>query len=154
MELCARLRIRGVDRYQGPADDWAVNSEHEMYRVAQVIDHLAEKFPEFDLEEVEYQVNPAYQAFAVSPILEYLPILVEHGAKAKLRRPIAGDPMRAHRFGVRSPIASTSSNSVLSAVGIPTGLAIRGNRDEARARLRQITDVLHGAVVAPTHFAV
>ncbi|MEC5168562.1 three-helix bundle dimerization domain-containing protein [Glaciihabitans sp. GrIS 2.15] len=69
----------------------------------------------------------AYQAIAGSPIRDYLPILVEHGAKAKFRRPIAGDPMMAHRFGVLSPIDSTSSNSVLSAVGIPTGLAIRGN---------------------------
>lgn len=53
---------RCVDKNPGPVDDPAVDSEREIHRVAQVIDNLAEQFPELDRDEVKYQVNYTYLA--------------------------------------------------------------------------------------------
>ena len=72
-----------------------MESEFEEQGIARVIERLCEKFPAFNRDEVESAVHSAHSALAESPIRDFIPVLVEHDAKEKLRRVRAERSMTA-----------------------------------------------------------
>jgi hypothetical protein len=84
-------RIGPLTRPGGRVHNKHVDAAREAEAVAQVIDRLADKFPRLGRDEVEQAVRSAHGALDGAPIREYVPVLVEHDAKDRLRRIIADD---------------------------------------------------------------
>jgi hypothetical protein len=66
-----------------------VDSEELQHRedqaVSQVIDRLAKKFPDRPRSVIENVVGSERHLLDGKPIRDYVPVLIEHGAKARLR---------------------------------------------------------------------
>jgi len=58
---------------------------HEDQAVSQVVDRLAERFPAQPRSVIENVVTEQRHLLDGKPIREYVPVLIEHGAKARLR---------------------------------------------------------------------
>jgi hypothetical protein len=80
---------REVDRVRARPQTDPVDTEerqdHEDQAVSQVIDRLAEKFPERPRAYIETVVTEQRHLLDGKPIRDYVPVLIEHGAKARLR---------------------------------------------------------------------
>lgn len=63
-----------------------MDTEHEDQAVSQVIDRLVEKFPDRPRSVIEDVVTTERQLLDGKPIRDYVPVLIEHGAKARLRK--------------------------------------------------------------------
>ena len=63
-----------------------MNPEEEEKAIAKVIDRLAERFPHIPRPSVEEVVLEEHKSFDGRPIRDFVPVLVEHGAKGRLRR--------------------------------------------------------------------
>jgi hypothetical protein len=63
-----------------------VDTEHEDQAVSQVVDRLVEKFPDRPRSVIEDVVTSERHLLDGKPIRDYVPVLVEHGAKARLRQ--------------------------------------------------------------------
>lgn len=63
----------------------AVNAEDEDRAVAHVIDRLAERFPGMPRTSIERAVQENREALAGGRVRDYIPVLIEHGAKEQLR---------------------------------------------------------------------
>jgi hypothetical protein len=59
--------------------------DHEDQAVSQVVDRLAERFPDRPRSVIEDVVSEQRHLLDGKPIRDYVPVLVEHGAKARLR---------------------------------------------------------------------
>jgi hypothetical protein len=62
-----------------------MNGPDEKAQLAQVVEKLEEKFPSVSTQEIEIIVAEQVAALDGNPIRDYVPRLVEHGARAKLR---------------------------------------------------------------------
>lgn len=60
--------------------------------IAKVVDRLADRFPELGRARVDQVVAEARRLLDGNPIRDYVPVLVERSAKARLRQIQAGDP--------------------------------------------------------------
>ncbi len=67
------------------AETGEVNPQEEDRAVAKVIDRLAEKFPESPRVRIEQAVHEQQEALAGNPVRDYVPVLIEHAAKNRLR---------------------------------------------------------------------
>jgi len=54
--------------------------------VREVVDRLAKQFPQLATEEVEHAVDESRREFDVSPIRDFVPLLVERSAKHRLHQ--------------------------------------------------------------------
>ena len=62
-----------------------MNAEDEDRAVAHVIDRLVERFPRVPRSSIERAVQENRAALAGSRVRDYIPVLIEHGAKEQLR---------------------------------------------------------------------
>ena len=62
-----------------------MNPQEEDRAVAKVIDRLAEKFPDAPRVRIEEAVHEQQEALARNPVRDYVPVLIEHAAKDRLR---------------------------------------------------------------------
>ena len=62
-----------------------MNAEDEDRAVAHVIDRLAERYPRVPRSSIEQAVHEEREALAGNPVRDYIPVLIEHGAKEQLR---------------------------------------------------------------------
>jgi hypothetical protein len=69
----------------------SVNDLDEDKAVAEVVDRLAERFPTIPRSHVDEVVQNERRALDGKPIRDYIPVLVEHGAKARLREEVTAD---------------------------------------------------------------
>lgn len=60
--------------------------------IAKVVDRLADRFPELGRARVDQVVVETRRLLDGNPIRDYVPVLVERTAKARLRQIQAGDP--------------------------------------------------------------
>ena len=67
--------------------------QHEDQAVSQVIDRLAERFPDRPRSFIEDVVVTERQLLDGKPIRDYVPVLIEHGAKARLRKATGPGPV-------------------------------------------------------------
>ncbi len=63
----------------------SVNDLDEDKAVAEVLHRLAERFPSIPRSHIDEIVQSEWQSLDGKPIRDYIPVLVEHGAKARLR---------------------------------------------------------------------
>jgi hypothetical protein len=62
-----------------------VNDLDEDKAVREVAERLAERFPSVPRTRIDEVVQSERRALDGKPIRDYIPVLVEHGAKARLR---------------------------------------------------------------------
>ncbi len=62
-----------------------MNGPDEKTQLAQVVEKLEERFPSVSTREIEIIVAEQAAALDGNPIRDYVPRLVEHGARARLR---------------------------------------------------------------------
>lgn len=62
-----------------------MNGPDEKTQLAQVVEKLEGRFPAFSTQEIEIIVAEQAAQLDGNPIRDYVPRLVEHGARAKLR---------------------------------------------------------------------
>ncbi|WP_308797261.1 three-helix bundle dimerization domain-containing protein [Agromyces silvae] len=62
-----------------------MHTDEEDRAVDQVIDRLAERFPTADREHIAEVVDEEHHELDGNPIREYVPVLVEHDARDRLR---------------------------------------------------------------------
>lgn len=67
--------------------------QHEDQAVSQVIDRLAERFPDRPRSFIEDVVVTERHLLDGKPIRDYVPVLIEHGAKARLREATGHGPL-------------------------------------------------------------
>ncbi|WP_353813693.1 three-helix bundle dimerization domain-containing protein [Agromyces sp. SYSU T00266] len=60
--------------------------DNEQRSVDEVIDRLAKKFPQLDREEIRRIVDEEHHAFDGRPVRDFVPVLVEKGAKRRIKR--------------------------------------------------------------------
>ncbi|MCU1599242.1 MAG: hypothetical protein JWQ47_2981 [Glaciihabitans sp.] len=53
--------------------------------IEKVVERLSERFPEVERGRIDEVVHDEHHEFDGRPIREYVPVLVEHGAKQRLR---------------------------------------------------------------------
>jgi len=82
-----------------------VNTDEESRAVAKVVDRLAERFPNLPRASVERAVREAHDAFSGRPVRVYVPVLVERGAKLRLR------DEQAAASGSASPSSATAGSA-------------------------------------------
>lgn len=63
----------------------SVNDLDEDKAVGEVADRLAERFPSVPRTRIDEIVQSEREALEGKPIRDYIPVLVEHGAKARIR---------------------------------------------------------------------
>ena len=63
-----------------------MNGPDEKQQIAAVIDQLEQRFPAFSTQEIEVIVAEQVALLDGNPIRDYVPRLVEHGARSKLRQ--------------------------------------------------------------------
>jgi hypothetical protein len=81
---------RALHRSQTDPVDNVERQDHEDQAVSQVVDRLAEKFPDRPRSLIEDVVTEERHLLDGKPIRDYVPVLIEHGAKARLRQSAAG----------------------------------------------------------------
>lgn len=62
-----------------------MNAEDEARAVDQVIDRLAQRFPDVPRDRVAAIVGEEHQVLEGNPIRDFVPVLVEHEARDRLR---------------------------------------------------------------------
>jgi hypothetical protein len=72
-----------------------MNTDDENRAVEQVAEHLVEKFPQVERTQIENLVREKHEALDGNPIRDFVPRLVEHGAKEELRREVGLEHWRA-----------------------------------------------------------
>ena len=87
-------RVR--DRSQTDPVDNVERQDHEDQAVSQVVDRLAEKFPDRPRSLIEDVVTEERHLLDGKPIRDYVPVLIEHGAKARLRQSSATAASAGH----------------------------------------------------------
>lgn len=60
--------------------------DDELKAIGQVVGRLAARFPGLPRERIEQAVHVEYVALDGGRIRDYVPVLVEHGAKERLRK--------------------------------------------------------------------
>jgi hypothetical protein len=63
-----------------------MNGADEEQQVADVVTQLEQRFPAFSTQEIEIIVAEQVALLDGNPIRDYVPRLVEHGARNKLRQ--------------------------------------------------------------------
>lgn len=66
-----------------------MNGPDERAQLAQVVEKLEERFPTFSTQEIEVIVAEQVAKLDGNPIRDYVPRLVEHGARSRLREAAA-----------------------------------------------------------------
>lgn len=69
----------------------SVNDRDEDKAVSEVADRLAERFPSVPRARIDEIVQAEREALEGKPIRDFVPVLVEHGAKARLRAILTTD---------------------------------------------------------------
>ncbi|TFC44366.1 hypothetical protein E3T26_01090 [Cryobacterium sp. TMT1-21] len=62
-----------------------MSTDEELRAIAKVVDRLAERFPHIPRSSIERAVLEEHKALDGRPVREYVPVLVERGAKGRLR---------------------------------------------------------------------
>jgi hypothetical protein len=62
-----------------------MNGPDEEQQIASVVEQLEQRFPAFSTQEIEVIVAEQVALLDGNPIRDYVPRLVEHGARSKLR---------------------------------------------------------------------
>jgi hypothetical protein len=60
--------------------------DEELRAVGQVVDRLVERFPDISRSLIEEAVRQEHRALESGRVRDYVPVLVEHAAKARLSR--------------------------------------------------------------------
>ena len=63
-----------------------MNGPDEKQQIASVVEQLEQRFPAFSTQEIEVIVAEQVALLDGNPIRDYVPRLVEHGARSKLRQ--------------------------------------------------------------------
>ncbi len=63
-----------------------MNGPDEEQQIANVVEQLEQRFPAFSTQEIEVIVAEQVALLDGNPIRDYIPRLVEHGARSKLRQ--------------------------------------------------------------------
>ena len=63
-----------------------MNGPDEEQQIANVVEQLEQRFPAFSTQEIEVIVAEQVALLDGNPIRDYVPRLVEHGARSKLRQ--------------------------------------------------------------------
>ena len=63
-----------------------MNGPDEELQIAQVVEQLEQRFPAFSTREIEVIVAEQVALLDGNPIRDYVPRLVEHGARSRLRQ--------------------------------------------------------------------
>lgn len=71
---------------RGGRETWGVNKDEELRAVGQVVDRLAERFPDISRSSIEDAVWQEHKALESGRVRDYVPVLVEHAAKTRLSR--------------------------------------------------------------------
>ncbi|MGO4490628.1 three-helix bundle dimerization domain-containing protein [Arthrobacter sp. 2YAF22_2] len=61
-----------------------MNRDEELKAIGTVVDRLAERFPEAPRSSIEAAVREEHESLNEGRIRDFVPILVEHAAKARL----------------------------------------------------------------------
>jgi hypothetical protein len=80
-------------RPQTETVDIEERQQHEDQAVSQVIDRLVERFPDRPRSFIEDVVGTERHLLDGKPIRDYVPVLIEHGAKARLRQATGNGPV-------------------------------------------------------------
>ena len=62
-----------------------MNAEDESRAVDQVVDRLAQRFPDVPRDRITAIVGEEHQGLEGNPIRDFVPVLVEHEARDRLR---------------------------------------------------------------------
>lgn len=62
-----------------------MNGPDEKQQIADVVEQLEQRFPAFSTQEIEVIVAEQVALLEGNPIRDYIPRLVEHGARSRLR---------------------------------------------------------------------
>lgn len=76
--------LRLIDRPALGVETYEMTMEDEQIALETVVARLAARYPAASREHVEHVVREEHEALA-GPIRDYIPILVEHQAKGRLR---------------------------------------------------------------------
>jgi hypothetical protein len=68
-----------------------MESEDEVRALDGVIDRLAERFPHISRTSIARAVREEHNVFDGSPVRDYIPVLVEHVAKQRLRTTVPAE---------------------------------------------------------------
>lgn len=68
----------------GGRDTWGVNRDDEVKALGIVVERLAERFPHLSRSSIEEAVREEHQALDGGRVRDFVPVLVEHAAKARL----------------------------------------------------------------------
>jgi hypothetical protein len=68
-----------------------MESDEEARALDGVIDRLAERFPHIPRTSIARAVHEEHNLFDGSPVRDYIPVLVEHAAKRRLRPTISAE---------------------------------------------------------------
>ena len=63
-----------------------MNGPDEEQQIASVVEQLEQRFPAFSTREIEVIVAEQVALLDGNPIRDYVPRLVEHGARSRLRQ--------------------------------------------------------------------
>jgi hypothetical protein len=63
-----------------------MNGPDEEQQIANVVEQLEQRFPAFSTQEIEVIVAEQVALLDGNPIRDYVPRLVEHGARSRLRQ--------------------------------------------------------------------
>lgn len=69
---------------RGGRDTWGVNRDDEVKALGVVVDRLAERFPNLSRASIEETVQEEHRALDGGRVRDFVPVLVEHAAKARL----------------------------------------------------------------------
>lgn len=67
----------------------STNELDEAKAVGEVVDRLAERFPDIDRARIAEVVESEHRSLDGKPVRDYVPVLVEHGARERLRNELA-----------------------------------------------------------------
>lgn len=70
----------------GGRETWGVALQEELRAVRQVVDRLAERFPDISHASFEQAARQEHNALEGDRIRDYVRVLVEHAAKARVSR--------------------------------------------------------------------
>ncbi|GAA1056293.1 hypothetical protein GCM10017608_27910 [Agromyces luteolus] len=59
--------------------------DNEQRSVDEVVDRLSKKFPDLDRDEIRRIVDEEHRAFDGRPVRDFVPVLVEKGAKRRIK---------------------------------------------------------------------
>ena len=75
----------GLALYAGKPETQIMNAEEEVRAVEGVVDRLAAMYPAVSRERVVTIVNEEHLRLAGNPIRDFIPVLVEHESRERLR---------------------------------------------------------------------